>query len=255
MTTVDRGLYSFNPQSKKLTSFKSKVDSKRTTQVATVRGKVVVATEGDDLFIIDQQGNVSKSSLTINSKGIIVNNIRPWGDDAVLLATASGLFTFDLESQKLRKEFVSAEFQESRTNVTDALFTENKEWVVATKSEGLFLVEEGSTKQYTEDFFQKNALLINELNLLLPDNSGNIWLSSQRGLSVFNIEDSGILGFGPSGNDKKGIPTPNVWSFAESKSGNFIYIGTDRSVSRWDRKNRRLQPILSNQRTLIHWNW
>ncbi|GAB5424868.1 MAG: hypothetical protein Crog4KO_20150 [Crocinitomicaceae bacterium] len=236
LTTVDRGVYSFNPKSKRLTDFKDKIDSRKATQVATVRGKVVVATEDDMLYVIDQQGNVSKASLKVNGKGIIVNNIRPWGEDAALLATASGVFTFNLETQKLRQEVISVELKSTRINVTDALYLENKDWIIATKSEGLFVVEEGNTKQYTEDIFQKNALLINELNLLFPDNSGNIWLSSQRGLSVFNIDDSGILGYGPSGNDSKGIPTPNVWSFAESKSGRYTFIGTDRAVSRWDRK-------------------
>lgn len=242
VTTVDRGLYSFDPKSKKLTSHFDKVDSKKTTQVAAVDGKVIVASEEGFIYVINESLNVDKTIFDYLTgprgsprKPIIVNNIRAWEEGTALLATAGGVYTYNFDTKKLNKAYISKYVNFMGLNITDVLRTKSKEWILATKSEGLFVVKDGNNKQYTEDIFQKNALLINELNQMFSDNTGNIWLSSQRGLSVFNINDSGILGYGPSGNESKGIPTPNVWSFAESKTGRHTFIGTDRAVSRWHR--------------------
>ncbi|MCR9171261.1 MAG: hypothetical protein NXI10_02130 [bacterium] len=235
IATVDKGLYSYDARTQKLQSHFKRVPSKKTTQLFALNGRVVVATEGQGVYVLHQK-NVQHFSGKVNGAPLMINNIGQWSDSQVLLSTGSGVFAFDVTNGKFQKQKVSEEMESLNINATDAYFTKNKEWIIATKSEGLFVVKDGQTKQYTEDVFQKNALLINELNAIFSDNSGNIWVGSQRGLSVFNIEDNGILGYGPSGNDEKGIPTPNVWSFAESKKGRYTFIGTDRAVSRWDRK-------------------
>jgi len=246
ISTVDKGLYAYNPSTKKLRSYLKEIPSRKTTQLVATKGKVVVATEGEGLYILE--GNqATPFNAKISGSPIIINNIRPWGDYQVLLATGSGVFAFDMFDKKLQKQRISDELESLNVNATDAFYTKNKEWIIATKSEGLFVVEDGNTKQFTEDIFQKNALLINELNAIFSDNVGNIWIGSQRGISVFNVEETGILGYGPSGNELKGIPTPNVWSFAESKSGRYTFIGTDRAVSRWDRKTGTFQQYYRNK--------
>ncbi|MFM7467555.1 MAG: adenylate/guanylate cyclase domain-containing protein, partial [Crocinitomicaceae bacterium] len=81
----------------------------------------------------------------------------------------------------------------------------------------------------------KNALLFNALTDLYVDNNQKIWIGSERGISSFDPLRSGFLSIGPSGNLKKGLPSPNVWSFSEDPSGNFIFVGTDVGISRYDR--------------------
>ncbi|PWL31421.1 MAG: hypothetical protein DCO96_04275 [Fluviicola sp. XM-24bin1] len=236
IATVDKGLYTFNPSNSKLKSYLSEIPSKKTTQVLAVGKHVIVSAEGKGLFVMEGGRQTHLYSATVKRNDVIINNIRPWNDKKVLLATGKGVYIYDIEKHDMRKERISDELESFNVNATDVYCTQNKEWIIATKSEGLIVVEGDFTKQYTEDIFQKNALLINELNSIYSDNSGNVWIGSQRGISVFNIDDSGILGYGPSGNDQKGIPTSNVWSFAESKSGRYTFIGTDRAVSRWDRR-------------------
>lgn len=237
ISTVDKGLFSFNPSNSKLRSYLKEVPSEKTTQVLATGGNVLITVEGIGFYVLDENRKAYLYKARVNGNDVIINNIRPWGDQNALLATATGVYVYDIQKKTLTKQTISSELENSKINATDAYLTVKDEWIIATKSEGLFVVEGGITKQYTEDIFQKNALLINELNAIFSDNSGNIWIGSQRGISVFNIEDSGILGYGPSGNDVKGIPTPNVWSFAESKSGRYTFIGTDRAISRWDRKS------------------
>ncbi len=247
IATVDKGLFSFDPFTKKLQSYFKEIPSKKTTQVLAVGGNIIVSAEGKGLYVLDEKRKTYQFNAIVNGNDVIINNIRSWGDKEVLLASSNGVFIYNFESREVRKKRISDELESFNVNATDVFCTQNKEWIITTKSEGLFVVEGDYTKQYTEDIFQKNALLINELNAIYDDNSGNIWIGSQRGISVFNIEDSGILGYGPSGNDRKGIPTPNVWSFAESKTGRYTFIGTDRAVSRWDRKTGAFRQFYRNK--------
>ncbi len=248
ITTVDKGLYSFDPDSGKLQSLKQ-LSSRKTTQIAVVGSHLLVASEGNKLvdIIIDKPGGTFEYLKGKNGGQLIINNIKTWGNNEALLATTNGVYVYNVDTKALKKQTISDELESINVNATDVYHTQKQEWIIATKSEGLIVVEGDLTKQYTEDIFQKNALLINELNAIFSDNSGNIWIGSQRGLSVFNIDDSGILGYGPSGNDQKGIPTPNVWSFAESKSGRYTFIGTDRAVSRWDRKSGAFRQFYRNK--------
>ena len=234
ISTVDQGLFSFDPKKKVFKSYEKEIPSKRTSQIQAVGSYLVIATEDQGLFIRKDKAR-RVSGLIYNNTSLIVNNIRPWKESSVLLATNSGVFNFNLKTEILQKQFNSKERKGMNINAADVFFTENKEWVITTKGEGLFLIQNDVTKQYTEDIFQKNALLINELNTIFMDNANNVWIGSQRGLTTFNLQDNGILGFGPSGDENKGIPTPNVWSFGESTSGRYLFIGTDRAISRWDR--------------------
>ena len=88
----------------------------------------------------------------------------------------------------------------------------------------------------TQDIFQKNALLFNDINQLFVDASGTFWVGTDRGLASFDPKNQGFLGVGPSGNLSKGIASSNVWSFAEDLKSNFVFVGTDIGISRYNRR-------------------
>lgn len=238
MTTTDQGVYTFNPKTKRFESLLSQIASKKTTNILVLASKVIVASEDLGISIYDKKTKRVVSKVLKDGSGNIlgINTIRKWKDREFLIATNHGAFSIDIDRLTV-KQWISNLKEVETMNVSDVISTGENKWLVTTKGEGLFLIENDKTyKQYTEDIFQKNALLINELNVLFRDNSGNVWIGSQRGLSGFDPAYDGIYGYGPSGTESKGIPTPNVWSFAESKDGRHTYIGTDRAVSRWDRK-------------------
>lgn len=237
LSTIDLGVYSFDPKTKKLNSHYSKIPSKKTTNIfVDEANNVVVASEDKGVFIFNRAtGKVNSKELVDEGNLVQINKIRAWDEKHVLLATSRGVFTLNLESFTLENQLKAQDYITRSTSASDALYNEKNEWIIATKGDGLLMIEKNDKKQYTEDLFQKNALLINELNTLFKDNSGNIWIGSQRGLSCFDPRYNGILGYGPSGSESKGIPSPNVWSFAETASRRYTFIGTDRAISRWDR--------------------
>lgn len=240
LTTVDDGAFVFDSKTKKFTSLHDQIPSKKTIQVyGTLSGTIIFATEDKGIFVYNSaSGKVTKGTLVgVGGNIPFVNCIRPWKEDAVLLATNHGVYTFNFKTLSSEKKLRNMTKDGDNVNVSDVLYNKESGWIVATNGSGLYLVNnKNEVRQYTEDIFQKNALLINELNVLFRDQSGIIWVGTQRGLSSFDPEYKGILGMGPSGNDELGISSPNVWSFAESASGEYTYIGTDRAVARWDRK-------------------
>lgn len=247
LSSVNKGLFSFDRNTKKFRSHQSVLSSGKTAQIATVEDYLIVATEGGVVHVLKKGKKVFEERISGKFE-VAINEMYARDDFSVLLATSGGLYVLDLDNKTILRKIVSAELTRARINTTGAFLTEKNQWVITTRGDGLYLVDsEGNTRNFREDIFQKNALLIDELNTLFRDNSGNIWIGSQRGLTTFHPDDNGILGFGPSGNDEKGIPTPNVWSFGESASGRYTYIGTDRSVSRWDRKTGTFRQFYRNK--------
>ncbi len=249
MTTIDLGVFSFDPKTKKLTAHQAKIPSKKAIGLfIDEEENLVVSTEDKGVFVWHiPSGKIRSHQLEENGNTLQVNKIRSWEPNHVLLATNRGIYTMNLSNFSLQNQLKNQDTHTQEMSVSDVLYNENDRWIIATKGEGLFLIEEEKKKQYTEDLFQKNALLINELNTLFKDNSGNIWIGSQRGLSSFDPRYNGILGYGPSGSATKGIPSPNVWSFAETASGKYTFIGTDRAISRWDRNTGEFRQFFRSR--------
>lgn len=244
LSSTDKGVFLFDPKTKKFKSFFNKIPTRKTSNVLVLSNQVIVTSDDNGMYIFNPEtGIVNNVPLKYDNDALQVNTLRKWNKNALLLSTNRGIYTIDLQRFNLVEKVPDIKIGGAPINVSDAIF-DNNEWIIATKGSGLFIAKtNGEYKQYTEDIFQKNALLINELNTIYKDNSGNIWFGSQRGLSNFNPSYIGILGYGPSGDPTKGIPTPNVWSFAESKDGRYTYIGTDRAVSRWDRKTGKFRQF------------
>mgnify|MGYP003326426447 CR=1 FL=1 len=69
-----------------------------------------------------------------------------------------------------------------------------------------------------------------------PNKNKKLWIGSDRGISSFDPKYSGFIGVGPGADPKKSLPSPNVWTFTEDKSGDYLFVGTDIGMSRLDRR-------------------
>lgn len=248
ITTSESGLFQFDTKSKKFTSLKGVVPSRKTTRVAVTEGGIViVATTDDGLFFYDPKTKKVTTRLT-KEKGIsAINGMILDGPNEVILATNEGVFSLDIAKKTITEKFSKWKNEIGNVAVNDVYRYHDFGWVIGTKSQGVYVIyENGEIEQSTEDIFQKTALLNNGVNLIYRDNSGFLWIGTQRGLSVFDPANKEILGVGPSGNEDSGIPTPSVWSFAESASGRYIYIGTDNGVSRYDVKTGKFKQFYRN---------
>lgn len=240
IASTETGIYRFSKKTKSIESYQSIIPSKKTTNIHfTESEKLIVSTEDEGIYICDAQ-MISAYQVKLKGKGETipnVNKIKKHGHENVLLATNQGVYILNIEKRKAQKEFMGLEKDYRSLNASDVHFNKQFGWVVSTTGNGLFVVDkDGSRQNYTEDIFQKNSLLFDEVNVIFRDNSGIIWIGTQRGISTFDPDNKGILGAGPSVNPEKGIPTASVWCLKESIDGKSIYIGTNSGVSKLDRQ-------------------
>lgn len=240
IASTETGIYCFNTESKSFKSYQSILPSKKTTNIhLTESGKLIVSTNNEGVYICDAQ-IMSAHQVKLKGKGESipnVNKIKSHGLTKLLLATNQGVYVLNTETRKTQKELTGLAKDYRSLNVSDVHYDKQFGWVVSTTGNGLFIVDnDGSRFNYTEDIFQKNTLLFDEVNTIFRDNSGIIWIGTQRGISTFDPDNKGILGVGPSGNPEKGIPTASVWCLKESMDGKAIYIGTNSGVSKLNRQ-------------------
>ena len=149
-------------------------------------------------------------------------------------------YLIDIHSGAYSDFYIHLDIWSQGLEITHAFLSDKKVLYLATGSAGMievFLNDNFNvvvTNQHREDIFQKNTLLSDLTTKVFQDAQGYIWVGSQRGASVFNPEYAGIMGYGPSADLNYGLPVPSVWSFAENKIGNQIFIGHSSGVSRLD---------------------
>lgn len=236
VSTAESGVFKFNIVTGKFQNYNFLIPSKKTNQLEfSSKGILVVSTDDKGLFLCNTLQNKA-DNIQINGKKqtpVIVNTLISEGFNKILIGSNQGVFELNVSLKKTSPKFLSLDKKYGLQSVSDVYYEQGIGWLLCTKGNGLFILDEkGNFHHSTEDIFQKSALLFNELNLVYKDGSGTFWIGSQRGLSSFNPSSRGILGVGPSGNLKKGIPTASVWSFEEGD--NSIFIGTDEAVSRLD---------------------
>lgn len=250
VATSESGLFCFNMNSFQFKSYKSKIPSRKTTHVKVTEDKtVVVATASGGLYFYNSKKDKSTELSTNQTSFSSINRLILNGGNEIIVATNKGVFTVNVSNKKVKNKFPNLKKEKGTVAVTDVYNAQDFAWIIGTKNQGIYVIyENGEIHQSTEDIFQKTALLTNATNLIFKDNSGFLWIASQRGISVFDPANEEILGVGPSGNEDSGIPTPNVWSFAESASSRYIYIGTDNGVSRYDNRTGKFRQFYRKNR-------
>lgn len=241
VATEESGLFLFDTRKKEFANWKDKVPSRKINKLYQVaKNELLVFTGDKGLFLLNTKTGTS-TTIKLEQTGLqslVVNNIVDNGSGKLYLCTNQGVYSLDNQTKQSKKELIVLQDKYGIQNVSDLYHHQELGWIITTKGNGLFnLDQDNKVHHYTADIFQKDALLFDELNEIYRDNSGVIWITSQRGLSSFDPNNRGILGVGPSGNATKGIPTPSVWSFAESEDEKYILIGTDYSVTRLDKES------------------
>lgn len=250
VASSENGLYQFNTRTFQFTSLRAQIPSRKTTHVkVTENGIVVVAMAGGGLYFY-HPGKKSNVELTSSQTPFSsINRLVLNGENELLVATNSGVYQVDIQKKTIQDHFPELTEKMGKIAVSDVYAYPDLGWVIGTKNQGMYIVyKNGDIHQSTEDIFQKTSILTNAINLIFHDNSGYVWLASQRGLSVFDPNKEEFMGVGASGNEETGIPTPSVWSFAESPSARYMYIGTDNGISRYDSKTGKFKQFYRTER-------
>ena len=244
LATVEFGVVRFNTQSGNFDLPFSLPASKIHLVLGLSNGDLLVDTEDKGLFLISKSTKKAVL-LTLKSKNgsaVSILKLMQRTKNEVLIGTNQGIYSLDMIKLNATPSFKELD-KFGWLSITDIIQFKNQLFI-ATAGNGLFNINGKNIYNSTEDLFQKNALLFNALTELYVDNNQKIWIGSERGISSFDPLRSGFLSVGPSGNLKKGLPSPNVWSFSEDPSGNYIFVGTDVGVSRYDRRTAIFNQFL-----------
>ena len=240
MATAENSVMLYSPKTKKFISKASYSTSKKTNRITIVNNqKLVVSTDDGRLFVTDLKTEKTEEVLFTEKygSGLRINNIINKDDNAVVVATNRGGHILDVNTLNYEPYFEELNRVAGFQSISDAYYEPSVGWFISTTNNGLYILdEEKGVEHCVEDIFQKTALLFNELNMIYRDASGTFWIGSKRGASCFNPLRKGFLGVGPSGISSRGIPTSSVWCFAENEDGHYLYVGTDRAVSRYDKR-------------------
>lgn len=239
-------VYKFNVEKETFSLFNSRNINSAIVDLRIKKDEVYILSEYNGFFIADLGSSVLKKiPLKVLSKNdpteVIANKLIENPENKVLIASSIGILEYNPSTELVdffKKELKGREIDQS--NVIDALFLDKNRFFIATESSGLFqIISDGDSTivyQYNMDFFQKNTLLSDKINGLFQDKKGNIWVSSQRGLNSFDPHNVGIRGVGYSANLTKGLPSQNVWGFAEDENAQFLFIAGDHGVTRFNKK-------------------
>ena len=227
------GVVQFNSKTKKFSQPIPNLPTKKNNLISFIgNNKLLIVTKDKGLLLyqIDQKKIDVISFENENKDNISILKFSKQNNE-VFIGTNKGVYLLNVHQKTATSRFQNL----SSVVVTDIVKTRDK-FFIATASDGLITIDKNN-KQYfsTSDIFQKNTLISNNLTYLFKDNTGKIWVGSERGISCFDPCKTGFLSIGPSANLSKGLPSSNVWSFASGKSSADIFIGTDIGVSKWNR--------------------
>jgi len=240
LSSLTSGLLIFNPETEKFSLPSFTLPSKKILSVFVAENKdIFLNTEDRGLFQY-QYGIKQWKKIILpfykNLKGSILK-ITSFEKKKLLFCTTIGVFEYSLINYEITPRFKKLNKEYGKLGITDIYLTKNNDWLISSSNNGLYTIKnDGSIFRSSEDIFQKNALINNKINVLFKDNFGTFWLGTNRGLSSFNPLNQGFLGIGPTGNLDHGIPTPSVWTFDEDKKSQNVFIGTDKGVSRYNRR-------------------
>ncbi len=235
VSVSDIGVYKFNRKEAKFYSYSSKIPFFKIKEIEiSQEDELIAITENDEIILFDI---TSDKLIKTNHLGKITLNSISFFNGKTYISSNNGVFGLHLPSLAIQPLFKSLFKKYGNQNISDVYYENNFGWIFCTKKNGIFfLMNDDGLHHCTEDLFQKNALLFNEINSISKDNSGTFWLATQRGLSSFNPLQQGFLGVGASGEKEKGIPSPGVWSFSETKDAKHLFIGTDYAVTKLNNK-------------------
>lgn len=255
--TSSNGLCLFSKKAKTFKFFNSKIPSNKIINIEFLNTKdLLVSTEDFGLYLINiENHNVKEIPIIGKEKTYVRTNVFiKYSIENYLFGTNQGLYLFDVKTLKVAPFLKEIEENFGLVEISDVLIENQNQFFIGTKSHGLLNVTNFNDKikieQNTQDIFQKNALIYNAINKIFKDKNNTFWVASERGLSSFNPYIKGFLSVGPSGDLSKGIPSPNVWSFSEDKSSNFLFVGTDNAISRKNRKTGKFDQFLRKENTL-----
>ncbi|OKY27459.1 response regulator [Thalassotalea sp. PP2-459] len=236
IATADNGLFVVNLETEKIKHFKNKSTDSKTishnvlTKLFIDNKKLLVGTMGGGLNILDlTDGNFENFLFDENIKSSISNNniwdIKKIDEDTFWVATDSGVSVLNLSTSKFHPLVLSTSEKQNSffDDLTVWAITEHQQQYWFATSFGLITFNSELDKFIVYD--EKNGLANNNVYAVLPDKNGNLWISTNKGLSKFDMKRQVFKNY----NQSDGVQGSefNSLSYFKAKSGELFFGGVN----------------------------
>ncbi|MFO7445667.1 MAG: two-component regulator propeller domain-containing protein [Ignavibacteriaceae bacterium] len=163
-----------------------------------------------------------------NGGGLKSNRIMTLGEDnegKLLIGTESGLHIFDKQSGKVVQEYRTGKDSASLSNESILSVYCDKDGIIWLGTYGGGLNKIDKKKQRVSRFSEAQGLPNNVVYGILPDDSDNLWLSTNKGLVRFSKKTNNVRIYDPS--DGLQSYEFNSNAFYRSRSGELFFGGVN----------------------------
>ena len=150
----------------------------------------------------------------------------------IIACSEAGVFNID---QNFELTYFSDISEVKYQNFTSIYFENDQKIWLGTKDYGLYLLQGKNSPQpilyqYATNPYNSYSLCDDHINTLFHDNSGNLWVGTEKGVAKFDTYKQGFTIVGINNNSEQGLVDQNVWAFNEDNEKT-IYIGTKKGLT------------------------
>jgi ligand-binding sensor domain-containing protein/class 3 adenylate cyclase len=241
IATSRKGVWAFDIKNKTFSQKSTIFTTKQARKVfVTAEGLIFVASDDNLLEAYNPRTNqLKKIAFNNQLKNFAINSFYQKNQQEIIVCTNQGIYTCFVSTFQTTPIFEQVKKEFGSLNSTGILQTADNHWYITTTNNGLItILPNGDIINSTEDIFQKNALVYNNINTIYEDKNNTIWIGTSRGISGFDPISQGFLGISVSGDTKHGLTSPNVWCIEEKPASTILFIGTDSGISKYDTHKR-----------------
>ncbi|MBF9252853.1 response regulator [Pontibacter sp. 172403-2] len=188
-----------------------------------------IGTNGGGLSLFNQNTGSFKNFNTANSS-ITSNDIRAIAEDKggrLWIGTyGGGLYSFSRATQTFTKHYYKP--QDKGYLPSDVIFSlymdENQKLWIGTEEDGLIVYD--TLRKKTTRYSEKNGLANNTVYAILPDLLGNVWMSTNKGLSRLEVKTQKFYNYSAADGLQGGQFNPGSALYRKSK-GYMGFGGTE----------------------------
>lgn len=140
---------------------------------------------GEEALVRLDWDNKTYSSVPLTSQAMLIkrrDNNNFW------LVTLDGLYSVNIYSRKKTKYTLP----ENCIDINDVLSTSNGDLFIATADEGLF-IKKNSSEEFKQYIYQNCGLLSNNILALVEDNSSNVVMSTDQGMTRYYPQNDAFI--------------------------------------------------------------
>ncbi len=253
LATEESGLmkYRLEDDSLQIYTPSSGLKTNNLVKVISFKNQLLVVSKGDGIFLYNDETDTF-SSIEEWNKSLLDNSLNDtynFNDSILFVASNKGVITFSNVKEGFKKKILS-------DKIISSIFCEdvNQIWA-GTRGEGLFRISYSDGNQiinnYRNNTFDLNSISSDMIFDIFQDFSGNIWITTEEGVSYFDPLKQNFSLITNNVGAKLELDDKNIWTIYE-ENDSIVWVGTRKGLSKINiiNKTSNNYPFYSENRYL-----